>query len=177
MGDKLEKFISHNKEGFDAKGPSGDLWNRIEADLPQEQEASWWSYWKVAAMLFLVTTVVLLVDRFQQVESQVEETTSLSAEFSEAEQFYSRLISERKIQIDAYGIHGNLHREFLDDMNELDDLYLELRSTFENKNGDQKLIDAMISNLRLRMRIMDRQIEILERLDEYTDESEETASI
>lgn len=177
MGDKLENFISQIKESFDAEGPSDDLWNRIERDLPQGREVFWWSYWKVAAMLFLVTTVVLLVDRFQEAESQVEETTSLSAEFSEAEQFYSRLITERKTQIDAYGIHGNLHREFLDDMNELDDLYLELRSTFENKNGDQKLIDAMISNLRLRMRIMDRQIEILERLDEYTDESEETASI
>lgn len=177
MGDKLEKFINQNNGSFDSDEPSDDLWNRIERQLPAEEETSWWSYWKVAAMLFLVTTVVLLVDRFRQPEQQVDQVTALSVEFAEAEQFYSRLISERKAQIDAYEIHGELHREFLDDMNELDDLYLELKSTFENKKGDQKLIDAMISNLRLRMRIMDRQIEILERLDEYADESEETASI
>lgn len=177
MGDKLEKFINQNKGTFDSDEPSDDLWNRIEHELPTEEKTSWWSYWKVAAMLFLFSTVVLLVDRFEQPEQPIDQTTALSEEFAEAEQFYSRLISERKAQIDSYQIHGDLHREFLDDMNELDDLYLELRSTFESKKGDQKLIDAMISNLRLRMRIMDRQIEILERLDEYADESEETASI
>ncbi len=177
MGDKLEKFINQNKGAFDSDEPSEDLWNRIELELPTVQKTSWWSYWKVAAMLFLFSTIVLLVDRFKQPEQPMDQASVLVAEFTEAEQFYSQLISERKTQIDSYEIHGDLHREFLDDMNELDDLYLELRSTFESKKGDQKLIDAMLSNLRLRMRIMDRQIEILERLDEYADESEETASI
>ena len=176
MGDKLEKFINQNKSAFESDGPSDDLWNRIESDLPQEKEPSWWSVWKIAAMLFLVSTLVLLADRYQRMEPQLDPIDQISAEFTEAEQFYSRLIAERKVQIDGYEIHGELHREFLDDMNELDDLYLELKSTFENKNGDQKLIDAMIANLQLRMQIMDRQIEILERLDEYTDDGEETAS-
>lgn len=174
MGDKLEKFISQNKEAFDEDGPSEDLWNKIEGNLEEEKQESWWSYWKVASMLFLVTTVVLLVDRMQpQQDAELAQATTLSEEFTEAEQFYSRLISERKQQIDSYDVPGDLRREFLDEMNELDDLYLELRSTFEKKSGDQKLIDAMISNMRLRMRILDRQIEILERLNDYKNEGEE----
>lgn len=170
MGDKLEKFISQNNEAFDADEPSGGLWDRIEQELPQEKGNSWWSYWKVAAMLFLVSTIVLTVDRINQPGEEFEVATTLSEEFSEAEQFYSRLIAERKVQIEAYDIQGDLHREFVDDINELDDLYLELKATFEYKSSDQKLYDAMISNLQLRMRILDRQIEILERLNDYHDE-------
>ena len=173
MGDKLEKFINQHKEAFDADEPSRGLWDRIEEELPRDKKDSWWSYWKVAAMLFLVSTIVLMVDRIEKPNEELAESTTIMSDFSEAEQFYSRLISERKEQIDAYDIDSDLHREFLDDMNELDDLYLELRSTFEKKSGDQKLIDAMISNMRLRMRILDRQIEILERLNDYKDEGEE----
>ena len=103
------------------------------------------------------------------------EATAISTDFAEAEQYYGQLIAARKELIEAYEIPSDLHREFLDDMNELDDLYQELKSTFEYKSGDQKLVDAMISNLKLRMRILDRQIEILERLNDYHDE--ETASI
>ncbi len=174
MGDKLEKFINQNKETFDTDEPSENLWSRIEEELPKEKKESWWSIWKVAAMLFLASTIALLVDRLEVPE--VVPATTVSAEFSEAEEFYMRLIGERQKQIDEYDTQGDLHREFLDDMNELDDLYLELRTTFENTNGDQKLIDAMISNLRLRMRILNRQIEILDRLNDFNDESKETAS-
>lgn len=175
MGDKLEKFINQHQGAFDAEEPSEGLWDRIEKDLPQEKRESWWSYWKVAAMLFLVSTIVLMADRIAGPNEEFSETTTLSAEFIEAEQFYGRLIAERKEQIAAYDLQGDLHREFLDDINELDDLYLELKSTFEIKSGDQTLVDAMISNLQLRMRIMDRQIEILERINDYHDE--EAASI
>ncbi|MDW3193232.1 MAG: hypothetical protein R8G66_12740 [Cytophagales bacterium] len=175
MGDKLEKFINQHQGAFDAEAPSEGLWDRIEQDLPEDQKNSWWSYWKVAAMLFLVSTIVLMVDRIDQPDQQLSVATTLSVEFVEAEQFYSQLIAERKEQIGAYDIQGDLHREFLDDINELHDLYLELKSTFEIKSGDQKLVDAMISNLQLRMRVLDRQIEILERINDYHDE--EAASI
>ena len=175
MGDKLEKFINQHQGAFDTEAPSEGLWDRIEQGLPEDQKKSWWSYWKVAAMLFRVSTIVLMVDRIDQPDEQLSAATTLSAEFVEAEQFYSQLIAERKEQIGAYDIQGDLHREFLDDINELDDLYLELKSTFEIKSGDQKLVDAMISNLQLRMRVLDRQIEILERINDYHDE--EAASI
>lgn len=176
MGDKLEKFTKENREGFDSEEPREDLWNRIEEELPAPQKESWWSYWKVAAMFFLVSTVMLLADKYQGTTEAPIQSMTISEEFSEAEQFYSRLIAERQVQIDVYEVQGDLHREFLDDMHELDDLYLELRTTFESKNGDQKLIDAMISNLRLRMRILDRQIEILERLNDYEYENKPSAS-
>lgn len=174
MGDRIERFIQDNREGFDAAEPGDGIWGRIDGELNSRERKSWSLYWKVAAMIFLVSTVVLLIDKYAPIGDQ--DASELS-EFVEAERFYTSLIAERKTLIESYQNQGSLHRDFLDDMNELDDLYLELRTSFERTHGDQKLIDAMISNLFLRMRILDRQIEILERINELEDESEKPASI
>lgn len=176
MGDKLEQFIQNNQHRLDTEEPGERIWEKIDGDLrvKPESKRSWQVYWKVAAMVFLVSTVVLLIDKFNP--EKVSETAELS-EFIQAENFYTSLIAERKVQIETYDSHGSLYREFLDDMNELDDLYLELRASFEHTHGDQKLMDAMISNLRLRMKILDRQIEILERINDFEEnESEKPAS-
>ena len=173
MGDRLEDFFRENRSEFDSEEPAHDLWDRIDQDLkPGKNHRS--VYWKVAAVIFLVATVALLADKYT-FTSPVEVNSEL-AEFQEAENFYASLIQERKIQIDHYENQGNIHREFLDDMKELDDLYIELRDTYDKTNGNQKMMDALISNLRLRMHILDRQIEILERLNDFEDENEEPAS-
>ena len=38
MSNKLEGFVKENKKAFEAKGPSDQLWSRIEAELDKKSQ-------------------------------------------------------------------------------------------------------------------------------------------
>ena len=61
MKDRLEEFVKENREGFDSEVPRRDLWSKIESELEKKEthfDYSW--LWKVAALVFLASTIALL---------------------------------------------------------------------------------------------------------------------
>ena len=65
MNDPLKKYIDNNREAFDNKMPSGELWSKIQANIPQEnkiEEApkrSITRYWSIAASALVVVSAGL----------------------------------------------------------------------------------------------------------------------
>ena len=168
MGDQLEKFVKDFREKFDENPEAEALWNRIENDLSENKQFNWTLLWKVAAVLMMICTAVLLIDKYS---SRIyEESDELYAEFNQAEAFYTTLIDQKRIEISSYGVE-DLTSEFLSDIKELDMMYNELKATFKTKSSDEKLVDAMISNLQLRIEILNQQLMILKKLNETKNET------
>ena len=164
--DKLEKFIIENREAFDASEPKEDNWTRIESQLnfeakPVSKPNVGW-YWKAAVFLLLGAVGYLLVDRYE-----VQPTNDLEAsnveKFRELETFYTSLIANKKerleSELDSEVATVNLKVE----MQELDDIYADLKELFLESQPSEQVMERLIHLLRQKLRVMDGQLEIIER--------------
>lgn len=171
MGDQFEKFILENRASFDDDNPSEDLWNKIDSNLKKKRNP-FQVVWKVAAVLFMVSTVYLLVDRNNTPPVELQ----LSQEFVQAEDYYITMISQRKLQIQEQ-LTPEQQNQFLSDINQLDSMYAELKKTYQTNASNERVVDAMISNLQLRLEILNRQLEILENVKNQNNETKNTIEI
>ena len=172
MGDQLEKFIMENRSAFDEDTPSENAWNQIDSEL-KEKGTKWVSLWKVAAVIFMVSTLYLIVDRNT---NAIEEGPVLTEEFNQAENYYINLISEKR-QIIAEQLTPEQNEQFLVEIDQLDELYLELKKTYQTNASNDRVMDAMINNLQLRLEILDKQLEILQKIKNQNNEKDSSIEI
>lgn len=176
MKNDLEQFIVENKKAFDDKEVSEKLWNRIEADLdpPQIKKDYGW-VWKVAALLFIGATLVLLFDKYQfSQNNQLTQYAGYNQELIDVEMYYTQQISVKRSELEN-NLSDKEKEAFLGDLNDLDRMYLQLKSDLEDNQNNNKLISAMIQNLQLRVEILNKQLSILERINKV--EKDENISI
>lgn len=167
MGDQLEKFIIENREAFDDVNPNDKVWNSIDQKLNKRQTI-WPTIWKVAAVLFMVSTIYLMIDRN---ENSTSDELILSEEFNQAEDYYITLISQRKQAIKEQ-LTPEQEEQFLMEIDQLDSMYLELKKTYQTNASNDRVMDAMISNLQLRLDILNKQLEILQNIKTQSNEND-----
>ncbi|WP_420577611.1 hypothetical protein [Ekhidna sp.] len=171
MGDQLEKFIMENREAFDDVTPSDQAWTKIDQRL-MKRRSVWPTIWKVAAMLFMATTIILVIDKSNdEVQGPV-----LSEEFNQAEDYYVSLINQKRRSIKEQ-LTPEQHEQFLVEIDQLDSMYVELKKTYQTNASNDRVMDAMINNLQLRLDILNKQLEILENIKNQNNESDNTIEI
>lgn len=166
MGDQLEKFIMENRNAFDDASPDDKVWKGIDQKLGKKV-TMWPTIWKVAAMLFMASTIFLMIDR----NDSAPEELILSEEFNQAEDYYVTLISQRKQAIKEQ-LSPEQEQQFLVEIDQLDSMYLELKKTYQTNASNDRVMDAMISNLQLRLDILNKQLEILENIKNQNNEND-----
>jgi len=166
--DNLEKYIEAHREEFDNEKPRDQVWTKINESMPNVQpkkvgKAGW--MWKAAAVLLLMTTVYLLLDRQQPQDKILAESgEAVLSEFDEAEKYFLSEIDKRRTQLAAYQLDEPMEKEFMDDLENLDKMYNSLKDDFGTSGNSEKVAEALIQNLRIRMEIINQQIMILERI-------------
>ena len=137
MGDKLEGFVADHRPEFDRHfDREKRLWQKIDNELDNGKPNFNW-IWKVAAVLFLASTVWLTVDRLKSDDEKITIVDDRLEEFQKAESFYTQLIMEKRSQISTYS-NEKLILEFEGDLKHLDGLYDELRATFDQTGNDDQ---------------------------------------
>ena len=189
MNDRLEEFIRSNREEFDDKDPADKVWENIRTTLQDEPSGpdgsdrkvkafSW--LWKAAAVFFFLTSSWFLADKVLNGGREPASEMAVSAEYQDflaADKYYTSLISQKKAEIEDFQLtNGNLEDEFLHDVNKLDSMYVELKKELESFQYNEKLMDAVIRNLQLRVEILNQQITLLQKIQSIK-EQEETVSI
>ncbi|WP_421869921.1 hypothetical protein [Marinoscillum sp.] len=172
MGDQLERFIQTNREEFDSELPSENVWRSIHQG--QTKAGRWLGLWKVAAVVLLMSTVYLVVER--QLDSTSSRDVAIDSEFKQVEQYYTQLISQKKSEISTYG-QTNLSREFILEIERLDQLYAQLKQTYARQNSSDLISDMMIKNLQLRIEILNKQVQILKELKNKENETNTSVEI
>ncbi|MGD1839542.1 MAG: hypothetical protein ACFB0B_01385 [Thermonemataceae bacterium] len=190
--DPLEKFIRDNKAAFDQHEPSDDLWEDIEANLDtldddaSEEEIiknttsrsitiSYRTLWRVAAVALLLLSSVAVwqyVERGQQANTAVTTVplNEIDPELADAEAYYTAQIQEKREELIA--IDPDALKAFDGELHELDELYDNLKEKLLSTADQEAIATAMIENLRIRIEILNRQIEILERYQQKKQENE-----
>jgi cytochrome P450 len=176
MKDKLEKFVKEHRDEFDTFEPRQDLWQDISKELPQKKTArvisltyaQAWRYAAAVALLIAVGFAILQYNRVkpsQPVAQSINTFEKIAPQMAEVESYYTSLINEKRAQMGDYdlkalGIDDNLSQ----DIAVLDSSYARLKRELLTTPNREKIIDAMIQNLQLRMGILNEQLKTLENI-------------
>lgn len=158
---KLEDFMRDHRDEFDSKLPSPDLWGKIESKLEKKKTRKI-SIWKVSASIAAVM-VLAIIGSFI-LNSQQNELNSYAnisdpelLELLETEDYYSKKVSSQMNEIHkCYDIYPELKYDIESDLNELDNMYKELKNDLNDNFYNREVIEAMIQNNRLRLEMVDR---------------------
>jgi ABC-type multidrug transport system fused ATPase/permease subunit len=176
MKDSLKEFVDNNRQAFDHLEPSNSSWNKIERNVPGKSRSLWnnVNVWRVAAMLFLGLSIYLFTASSIP-NKPSRETAKLQGEFSDLENFYSEQIAE-KVELINTIQNFNEEEEFTQDMEKVEAMYFVLREQMKI-NPTEKVKDALILNLLIRMDLLNQQIESLEDSKKEKSQRESAASV
>ena len=162
MSDKWEKYIKDNREAMDYMEPPIGMWQRIEKGNQKNKGLNLNNLWKAAAIIFFALSVGLLLNR--PANLPIAENENINGELLQVEQYYTSLINE-KIDIITSNevLSPAIEKEFLQDVKKLDSAYQQLKLTMGATPSD-KIKDAMIVNLQMRIELLNQQLEILEKI-------------
>ena len=164
---QLEDFIRQNKAAFDDKVPSEKVWTNIRAHLFATN--SLWNsvvIWRAAAVILLGLCIYLVIPK---VKSEKEKNLALT-EFTDIETFYASQISKKVNQIEGYQGHDGLNG-FTHDFQQLDAMYQVLKEEMK-AHPSQKVKDALVLNLLIRIDLLNQQLHKIE--DEEKETKEDT---
>lgn len=178
MEDRLKKFVEEHRDEFDTFEPRLDLWQDISKDLHQKKEAkvvsfSYTELWRYAAVILFIVVAGFVIRQIitRQNKPAIAVTSPLplqeiAPEMAEVESYYISLINEKKAalghyDLNALGIEDNLHQ----DVAALDSSYVRLkRELYTTTANKEKIIEAMMQNLQLRMEVLNQQLKILQKI-------------
>ena len=166
MKDELEEFIKANRSAFDDREVPEDSWKNISNRLSFQRPSLWNSVviWRAAAILFMVTTGYFLVSATLSRRGDVKEQQASAVtlkEFVDVEEFYVQQISEKVKLIDDFKRNDGLNG-FTNDFHQLEAMYNVLKEQMKS-NPTDKVKDALVLNLLVRIDLLNQQLHKLER--------------
>ena len=174
MSDQLEDFIRSNKSAFDDKEPSDRSWKNIEASLSFQKKSSLWNsvtIWRAAAVVFMAMSAFLF---FSKQNGKVRPDAMALNEFTDVEAFYTKEISEKEDIIESFKRNEGLNG-FTRDFEQLEAMYNVLKEEMK-AHPSEKVKDALVLNLLIRIDLLNQQLHKLEKGDESKPEKEEEAT-
>ncbi len=162
--DKLKKFVDQNRASFDLyQEDYEELWGDISSKLDKRRKKDGLKVvWKVAASFLLILTVgvlFLLVSRNNALNNQGDQT--ISAELAEAAFYYQSMINDKLEIIQAN--KKDVGEEIFNDLDALDQAYLELQNDLKDNADNEEVIQAMIQNYKMKLEILQAILDELER--------------
>jgi hypothetical protein len=161
MKEQLDDFIRKNRAGFDNREPGEKVWKNIEASLKFNSGGLWNSVtlWRAAAVVFMALSTYLLIPK-QIFKSEGSDQT---AEFRDVEAFYFQQISDKVELIEGFQKNEGLNG-FTQDFKQLEAMYMILKEEMKSRPS-QKVKDALVLNLLVRINLLNQQLYKLEKSD------------
>lgn len=197
--DRLERFIRDNREAFDAHEPAGDLWARLEQRLgpeapPNGRVVSFkpetllqWNnvfrrnpwVWRGAASLLLVLGVLgaWWVNTTPASGPNPETVMAqIDPQAAQATFRYASMIETKRGEIKRFAqTDPDLYREFSAEIEALDRDYQRLKAELPQTPNQEELLKAMIENLQTQVDILNRQLSIIQRVNQAKQRHEPTS--
>jgi len=162
--DPLEKFVKANRDEFDFREPSPEVWNKIAQETKTPKVVPFRNYFlRVAAVVAIVAISSVLVW-----QSGIISPNNLAnntkdpemMELMEAEAFYSHQVDQKLKEIQkCYYTFPDLKDEIEMDLTELEEMYKILKSDLKDNISNKSVIEAMIENNRYRLKLCDNVLE------------------
>ncbi|MCF8229396.1 MAG: hypothetical protein K9G58_02885 [Bacteroidales bacterium] len=179
--DKLEQFVSNNREAFDELKPDPKIWKGIQNDMQPPGKLHWKRIlWRAAAVLVIFTASYFFHDLVNQdtannsiVQHEEADPESLdqAKTFIEAEAYYTSQIGTKKKEVYRIaGKNSSVAKELDVEFDELNQVLKELKRDLNDNASNTEVLEAMIQNYRLKLMILE---EMLSQLNESKIANEE----
>ncbi len=162
--DRLEDFIKNNRDDFDFREPSPEVWENIVAQKKKTKLVVLRKYFvRIAAVItiaIVVSAVVFQTNIFSKLKFADNNTDPEIKELMEAEAFYAHQVDSRLKEIrKCYYTFPELKEEVENDLNELESMYQILKTDLRDNVSNKVVIEAMIENNRFRLKLVDDVLE------------------
>lgn len=174
MSNKLEGFVKDNKKEFEVKGPSNQLWAKIEAELDKKQQPKksikLYQWMSIAAML-LISVGIYFTYNYKKANSPIE-IAQVSPEFSQKEVRFVNQIEEKKDSLAVYATENpELYQQFTADLKNLDAEYEKLKLELQKTPNQLFVVKAMVKNREMQLQVLKQQLTIINQVNQYKKES------
>jgi len=181
MSDRLEDFVKQHGEQFDLREPDPSIWLKINpANLPVQKERKPMRWLRVAAavaMIFAGSTAGIYFLTGEKAETD-QFASELYQEIQETEQYYSQMVSQRYEELKPFLMENPGAEEMLSvDMEELDEVYLELKEDLKDNVSNPEVIEAMVLNYRVKLEILEDLLNQLKEKENQDYENDESYSL
>ncbi len=186
MSNELKKFIEDNREEFDDRAPSANVWQNIESALsPEKKKRSiirpLYKWTMAAAAVLIISTGVYFVmsDKKNTDETTVssghEGTGSDSPESltPQMTQFVKMIDMKQEELKTLAAEQPELYKKFSNDLNQLDSSYNTLKTQLNAAPNREMLLEAMIQNLQLQLSVLNQQLNIINQIKQSKKNSHE----
>ena len=161
--DRLEEFVRANRDDFDFREPSPELWEKISEKTAPKKVVPFRRYMvRIAAVLVvaMVSSVLLWQSGMLSSERLAKNADPELLELMETEAFYSHQVDQKLKEIrKCYYTYPELKDDVETDLNELEDMYKVLKSDLKENISNKSVIEAMIENNRFRLKLCDNVLE------------------
>ncbi len=173
MEDQLKKWAAANREEFETFKAPDTLWAQISADLPHHQKGKMVAMrppvnlrhllMRVAATVtLLMVAAALWVGYKTTTTSQEDRLLSQYPALKQAERQYGGIIAAKLQQVTQHH-DKNLISELLTDIDELEREFEGLKTDLRDGADNQQVIEAMIENYRLRIMLLERFLQEIDK--------------
>ena len=167
---KIEEIIIKNLEGFEENLPL-NLWSKIEEKLPKEKKKldffKNYQLIKIAAGIFICLSIGYFFGRKSFSDSKYKAYESIDPLFSKSLVSYQELVEVKKENLELLIVKNpDLLQSFNSDFDTLKEDFNKLKVQLPNNPNQKQLLEAMIQNLQLQIGLLNKQMEIVEKLKE-----------
>jgi len=189
MKDNLKDFVQAHREEFDSFTPRPDLWQDIVSELQADQtpaaqtaepvqeakvfSLNWNIAWRYAAAV-AVLVMVALSARYYGGGSAPSEAVAvaqpvplnkIAPELQQIETRFVNVIEQKEAQLKEYDLKAlGMEKEWEREAAALDSAYAELKEELYTTPNKEVVIRAMSDNLKMRIAILNRQLQVLENI-------------
>lgn len=186
MSNNLKKFIRDNRNEFDDKLPSANVWEQIEDSISPEKKRKKtilrplykWTM-AAAAVLILGTGVYFVLFDKKPTDEPTVTSGSGDPEFPDTEitpqvsQFVKMIdMKQAELRTLAAG-QPELYKKFTGDLDQLDSSYNALKTQLNAAPNREMLLEAMIQNLQLQLSVLNQQLNIINQIKQSKKNSHE----
>jgi hypothetical protein len=152
--DTFKHYVETHREEFETKGQDfQEMWGYIETKLNAKSYSPWTKWAKIAASILVLALTGWFVVGFQMEEQMPQE-------LAETEQHYLQLINLKMAAVVAH--QNNVDAMIWEDLEMLDQAYLELKNDLHERFDQEEVAQAMIDNQRAKLEILDQILNEIE---------------
>jgi len=179
MSDRLEDFVRQNREQFDLREPDPSIWLKINpanSRMKERRSMRWLRVAAAVAIIFAGSTAGIYFLTGEKTET--DHYSKLYREIQETEQYYSQMVNQRYEELKPFLASDPVAEEMLNmDMEELDEVYRELKKDLKDNASNPEVIEAMILNYRVKLEILEDLLNQLKEKENQDYEKDESVSL
>lgn len=160
--DKIEELILGNLDKFEEKEPLEGHFDRFEAKLAKQAKRkiiSLRNVWRVAAtVVFVFLAVNQALIYFSPKNAEINSLSSVSAEYSEVEYYYTSAIQRGLNQWEDFYNAGILSEKdnlmMKNELDEFDSTIAKLQDELKTNPNDERVINAMLKYYQTKLNLI-----------------------